>query len=740
MSLGTLSLQIRSRHRPAVLLGAGASIGSGGRTGSSIADDMARALYGSGSDTEIRSRFKKEFGADVTFESVMNAVAGSEEVRRTMLRKFFDGMCPSEGYQYLALLLKAGYLYPVVLTCNIEPMLENAIREELLITGKYTVKTLIQEEVQTPLPEPQSNEVVIIKLHGDLERGGFRSTHDETIALNESAATLVAELLERRGLIAVGYRGRDTDVLTALQAAKNDDKRGLFWVAKGALETPVDDEITELIHRHNGNADANPIDMDFDAFFRTLGSPLKESIVRGKNSAEFKGAWDELAHLRSFGENRSQRLTKLECSAANLRDKTELEEAVALWELVSYEIDHTGETYRLRQAVELLESALSNYDGFIKRAELEHIEAALLSALLDLFLAGSPVPENRIQYLDGSIERCRHLVDRGAELSKLGRPRFKIALAEALKERAMITSDTTEHSALILEARALCTEAVALLAPEATDEARFLRGVALRHCAVTYELEADICQEHGDRNDLYAKWRQMCLDAIDTLEPLNEDAISGYAWLNAGASCIRLADEETIEKKKIARLDRGLEELDNARNRLHRVGDARGVGWAYVHTCVLHRRRLALLPSERARILPALERFANKAVASLRNVDDHLAVGLAWVELGIALSFEAANSATPTAALIRKSAGARALQTGIENLERTGYFRGAGDAFLALGRIKHSLWKMTGDKGHLHDGVESLTRGLIVTSAALGEDQALASVSSLLEEKLNSLL
>ena len=96
---------------------------------------------------DLKNRFSNQYGRDSTFENVLDELGKSGYERRDLLIRFFRNLTPSEGYKYIAALLKAGYFYPIVIALNFDTLLENAFEDDDIVSNTKKIKSLVQEDV-----------------------------------------------------------------------------------------------------------------------------------------------------------------------------------------------------------------------------------------------------------------------------------------------------------------------------------------------------------------------------------------------------------------------------------------------------------------------------------------------------------------------------------------------------------------------------------------------------------------
>ncbi|MFV9646004.1 MAG: SIR2 family protein [Desulfobacterales bacterium] len=728
------------QDRYVLFLGAGASIESGGYTSGEIAFGILRRVYGVKPDCELQTLFETEYRRTVTFENVLGAFGTGKTDHKSLLMAFFTTMVPSDGYSFLAALLKVNIFYPIVLTTNFDYMLEDAIKNDKFIDKKVSVTVLVEDEVGSSVIAPRLDEIIIVKLHGDItKQESLRTSYKEYATLPENSENLIQKLCEENGVVVVGYRARDMGVRNSLERAKSSAK-GIFWVTKDPLDEVADNEIYVLLEKHNSKSNIIT-GVTFDGVFRELGTNLVKVQFRKKYETELKQAWILINRARSFGAERHSILRELSKLSDKIVQETDLDEVLGLNEFIQYEIDRSGENYRLQQGVQLVENALNEYSGYMGEVELAEIEYALLGELLNLFLSGNQIPGGRQAHIERSINRGEALLQRVSKLrdQDLLKARCLIALGDAVKEKAMITEDTTLYISTYTSARKYCEKATTILKKLNGPEVTCLLGTAYRHTAVTYELEGDNATNDEDRKELYQQWQQLSYMAIEILDSVSEDRVRGYALMNLASSFTRLCDFEPNNWKKKNLLEEGKISLIQSISLLQKVEDHRGLGWAYNHLCENTRRRLDLIidSDEKHTLLFDLEKHANKAIGELKRVDDHLAQGVGYEQLGISLYYVYKETGT---AHIKLERAIRAIKEAVNLLQKTGFYRGAGEAFYWLSKCQFSLWEQTGKHDDLLAAIQALTQGIISTTTGLNTKDNIVALYHSLEDEIQKLL
>ena len=473
---------------------------------------------------------------------------------------------------------------------------------------------------------------------------------------------------------------------------------------------------------------------------KELGIDLVKVEIRKRYQHELNHAWILLDRSRSFSSERREILKQLNDFSNQLLQEMDLEEVLALREFVQYELDKSGEAYRLQQGVKFLESAIEGYVKYASADELTVIEYALLGELLNLFLIGNHVPGDRIAYLNQLIMRVEVLLTKIHRQETIARARALIVLTEALKEKAMVTMDREEQIKICMNVRAHGEEAISLVKDVGSPESKYLLGTAYRHTAVAYELDGDIATNEEERRKSYEKWRKYSSIAIGILREVGEDAVRSYALMNLASSHTRLCEFEVNDWKKRKLLVEGKAQLEESIRCIQGVEDHRGTGWAYVHLCENIRQLLDLSQGddEYSSLLFELESYANRALAELKQVEDHLAQGLAYEQLGIALNLAFAKRGEGVE--IKLERAVTVLQESINKLRATGYYRGTGEAYSWLVKCNFALWKQTSNTDYLIEAVQSLLHGVVSTATGIEAQEGLEHIYWLLDAEVRKVL
>lgn len=234
------------RRTFAYFLGAGISAAAGIPTGRAIFWKAVADLYTMihneppASEDQLGAWFEAPEFRDLTYSSILEQLRPSLEERRQYLEKFFIGKQPTSAHRAIAVQVKRG-LVTVIVTTNFDRLMEKTLDDEGV---SYDVVAAPEDLAQV---RPREHSPCrILKLHGDYQRLNLRNIERELERLDEPLATEFQEILDRYGLIVIGYSGTDKDFRYHLEARRS--RYGLYWVAKGG----VSEWVTRLIQQQDG--------------------------------------------------------------------------------------------------------------------------------------------------------------------------------------------------------------------------------------------------------------------------------------------------------------------------------------------------------------------------------------------------------------------------------------------------------------------------------------------------------
>ena len=236
------------------LLGAGASASSGIPTVSDMIWDFKQRLFVTQRNATLRSvadlsdpniRFKLQsfieslndypaLASPDEYASLFERVYPAESDRRTYIDSKIKGGKASYGHVALATLMRAT-LVKLVWTTNFDPLIADACAKVYDGTGYLTTISLGEPDLAAQAIS-ESRWPIEVKLHGDFRSRRLKNTPDELRLQDERLRQILVDSCRRSGLIVVGYSGRDSSVMEALEAAlavPGAYPAGLFWLYRG---------------------------------------------------------------------------------------------------------------------------------------------------------------------------------------------------------------------------------------------------------------------------------------------------------------------------------------------------------------------------------------------------------------------------------------------------------------------------------------------------------------------------
>lgn len=308
-----------------VLLGSGASITSGIRSGQNLIDTWKKEVYQESDKTSEMTleEFFSSTNAPDWYEE-RNAYSALFENRydlqrhrRIFVEHEVSGKTPSIGYAYLVKLMEQGF-FNTVFTTNFDDLLNEAFyrfskNRPIVCAHDSSISGI---SVTSTRPK-------IIKLHGDYLFDDIKTTLRETESLEMNMKMKFQEFAKDFGLIVVGYAGNDRsimDILTYLLQQEDYFKNGIYWCIRNG-EHNISAELKKLLWRdrvffveidgfdelfaeinHKLNNGALPID---DAFLSRAHQEtiIKELTENNRLSLENKYLADDCKKLKDHFED-----------------------------------------------------------------------------------------------------------------------------------------------------------------------------------------------------------------------------------------------------------------------------------------------------------------------------------------------------------------------------------------------------------------------------------------------------
>lgn len=145
---------------------------------------------------------------DLGYSSILELMHEGDVERREYLKQFFIDETPGEAHRQLALMV-ANNLIRFIFTTNFDDLIEKSLDElnldyDVIYSDDILLGTKSWDKVET---------CRIYKLHGDYKAGKVRNTIAELKELDGVISDDFQYIIDRHGLIVVGYSGRDDGIM-----------------------------------------------------------------------------------------------------------------------------------------------------------------------------------------------------------------------------------------------------------------------------------------------------------------------------------------------------------------------------------------------------------------------------------------------------------------------------------------------------------------------------------------------
>ena len=211
-----------------LFLGAGASINSGCSNMVQLANDVLQShepKQFAKWETELSAATSKDtrFGdllkTDINEKKINRfldiwSMLDSETRYAILRRHLWDQKTPSRGYEYLAHLVKSGYI-TTILTTNLDNLVEKALSKVGLLSPENFVVLVNGRDSYEEITDQLENRrapVIVVKLHGSLESPlSYAFTVEEVFNFERTIKPYLARIINQSVMI-VGHSMQDRDV------------------------------------------------------------------------------------------------------------------------------------------------------------------------------------------------------------------------------------------------------------------------------------------------------------------------------------------------------------------------------------------------------------------------------------------------------------------------------------------------------------------------------------------------
>ena len=272
-------------------LGAGASASAGLRTAGQMVWHFKQQIFCAENrlsvrscpplgDTNFRARLNRFFtdkpgfpapGSDDEYSFYFEYAYPSEQDRRAYIDTMVAGASPTQGHMALAALVKLKRLQ-TIWTTNFDKLVEDVLAKVLGSVSNFAVGTLDAPELaEQALSDEQRP--VLIKLHGDFLSRQLKNTREELRAQDVRLRRSFAAECKRKGLVIVGFSGRDNSIMDVMEESLDGGKgfpQGLFWIHRP--DSPPAPRVLRLMERAKElSVDAHLIEVEtFDELMADL--------------------------------------------------------------------------------------------------------------------------------------------------------------------------------------------------------------------------------------------------------------------------------------------------------------------------------------------------------------------------------------------------------------------------------------------------------------------------------------
>ena len=263
-----------------ILLGSGASVTSGIRSGQTLINAWKKEVFEESVNNKGLSfeEFYATGNAPDWYEE-SNAYStlfenryDLQRHRRMFVEREVAGKTPSIGYAYLVKLIEQGF-FNTVFTTNFDDLLNEAFYRFSKNRPIVCAHDSSISGVTVTSSRPK-----IIKLHGDYLFENIKTTLRETESLETNMKMKFQEFAKDFGIIVVGYAGNDRsimDILTYLLQHEDYFKNGIYWCIR-KNDKEISSELKKLLWRDR----VYFVEIDgFDEFFAEINHKLNHGVL-----------------------------------------------------------------------------------------------------------------------------------------------------------------------------------------------------------------------------------------------------------------------------------------------------------------------------------------------------------------------------------------------------------------------------------------------------------------------------
>jgi hypothetical protein len=234
----------------AILLGAGASVRSGVRSGAEMVDEWRSQAYEAARTKESLSEWLHHqhwYGSDDEYGTLFEMIYDQAAQRRVFIEECVKSAHPSWGYVYLTSVL-ARKVFDVIFTTNFDDLINEACY--LYSEGLRPIVSAHDSAISSL--RVTAGRPKIIKLHGDFLYDSIKNTVRELESLETNTKRKLTQFAQEYGLIVVGYGGHDRTVIDTLEVLLRQEEyfpHGIYWCIRQGSE--IGPRLASLLRRDN---------------------------------------------------------------------------------------------------------------------------------------------------------------------------------------------------------------------------------------------------------------------------------------------------------------------------------------------------------------------------------------------------------------------------------------------------------------------------------------------------------
>ncbi len=230
------------RRRFILFCGAGISKDAGVPSGQDILIDTLTKIY---QQEQKKEKFSKEEVVkwyqknkslkDMSYSEMLDLVYPGMEQKRLYLNSFFEGKQPGETHETIAKMIGAG-LIRLIITTNFDNLIEKALDMEGF-SDRYSV-IATNDQAKNSDTWDKVEICRIYKIHGDKDQGPIRNSPVELEKLDEYIERDFQELINRHGVLVLGYSGEDEGVIRCFERREHY-RYPIYWQYRGDVNKRV---------------------------------------------------------------------------------------------------------------------------------------------------------------------------------------------------------------------------------------------------------------------------------------------------------------------------------------------------------------------------------------------------------------------------------------------------------------------------------------------------------------------